>query len=44
MYLEYLRAKEMMVKVDPSEIYGCGENEGQSSKFLNVIAPIALIP
>ena len=26
----------------PSEIFGCGENERQSSEILNVIAPIAL--
>ena len=28
----------------PSEIFGCGENERQSSKILNDIVPIALRP
>ena len=45
MHLEYLRAEKWWSRLKfPSEIFGCGENEGQSSKFLNVIAPIALIP
>ena len=31
-----------MDKVEISGIFGCGENERQSSEFLNDIAPIAL--
>jgi len=44
-YLEYLHVEKRSSRLKfPSEIFGCGENERQSSEILNDISHIALFP